>query len=142
MVSRKWIFQPSRLSTLPSAAAMPPSANTVCALPSRLFDSTAVFKPRALASIAARRPAPPAPITTTSCSTVCTSDTSSIFVLPGVVVVNHAHADQAHVEIGEADPDQAEPGELHVSPVEPGSALPSAIFDRVFPARHAIAAST
>jgi hypothetical protein len=49
---------------------MPPSAITVCALPSRLFDSTAVFMPCALQPIAARKPAPPAPITTTSVSMV------------------------------------------------------------------------
>ena len=35
MVSAKWTFQLSRSSTLASAAAMPPSAITVCALPSR-----------------------------------------------------------------------------------------------------------
>jgi hypothetical protein len=34
MVSAKWTFQPSRSSTFASAAATPPSAITVCALPS------------------------------------------------------------------------------------------------------------
>ena len=34
IVSAKWTFQLSRSSTLASAAAMPPSAITVCALPS------------------------------------------------------------------------------------------------------------
>ena len=34
MVSAKWTCQLSRSSTLASAAAMPPSAMTVCALPS------------------------------------------------------------------------------------------------------------
>ena len=34
IVSAKWTFQLSRSSTLASAAAMPPSAMTVCALPS------------------------------------------------------------------------------------------------------------
>ena len=56
MVSRKCTFQLSRLSTLPIAAAMPPSAITVWAFPSRLFESTAVFIPCALDSMAARKP--------------------------------------------------------------------------------------
>ena len=34
MVSAKWTCQPSRSSTLASAAAIPPSAITVCAFPS------------------------------------------------------------------------------------------------------------
>jgi hypothetical protein len=50
------------------AAAMPPSAMTVCALPSRDLQTTAVRAPLSWASIAARKPAPPAPTTTTSYS--------------------------------------------------------------------------
>ena len=68
---RKWTFQLSRSSTLASAAAMPPSAMTVCALPSRRFANHPDFEtPAAEASMAARNPAPPAPITSTSCSNV------------------------------------------------------------------------
>jgi hypothetical protein len=48
------------------AAAMPPSAITVWALPSRDLHTTAVLAPASCAAMAARRPAPPAPITTTS----------------------------------------------------------------------------
>ncbi len=48
------------------AAAMPPSAMTVCALPSRDLHTTAVRAPASWAAIAARRPAPPAPTMTTS----------------------------------------------------------------------------
>src|SRR4051794_31959467 len=48
------------------AAAAPPSAMTVCALPKSDLEMIAVFLPANRASIAARRPAPPAPITTTS----------------------------------------------------------------------------
>ncbi len=48
------------------AAAQPPSAMTVCALPNSDLEMTAVFLPAWRASIAARRPEPPAPITTTS----------------------------------------------------------------------------
>ena len=55
-----------RLFTLPIAAAAPPSAITVCALPNSDLEMIAVFLPASRASIAARRPAPPAPITTTS----------------------------------------------------------------------------
>jgi general secretion pathway protein D len=58
-----------------SAAAMPPSAITVCALPSRLLEMIPVFIPCALHSIAALRPAPPAPMTRTSCSIVWISPT-------------------------------------------------------------------
>ncbi len=66
MVSRKWTFQLSSGQTLPMAAAMPPSAMTVWALPSRLLQMTAVLAPASWAAMAARRPAPPAPTTTTS----------------------------------------------------------------------------
>src|SRR6266540_1126336 len=48
------------------AAAMPPSAITVCALPSSDLHTRAVRAPWSDASMAARRPAPPAPMTTTS----------------------------------------------------------------------------
>ena len=57
-----------RASTLPSAAATPPSAITVCALPSSDLQTSAVRAPALGGSIAARSPAPPAPITTTSWS--------------------------------------------------------------------------
>jgi hypothetical protein len=39
---------------------------TVCALPNSDFEMIAVRLPASRASIAARRPAPPAPMTTTS----------------------------------------------------------------------------
>ena len=66
MVSRKWTCQLSLGLTFPMAAAAPPSAMTVCALPNSDLEMIAVFSPRARASIAARSPEPPAPITTTS----------------------------------------------------------------------------
>src|SRR6266508_4695761 len=50
---------------------------TVWALPSRDLQTIAVLAPRADASIAARRPAPPAPMTTTSYSWICCSDISN-----------------------------------------------------------------
>src|SRR5580658_65876 len=48
------------------AAATPPSAITVCALPRSDLQTSAVRRPRSWASTAARSPAPPAPITITS----------------------------------------------------------------------------
>ena len=69
IVSAKWTFQLSRSSTLPSAAAMPPSAMTVCALPRSDLQTSPTETPgAAAASMAARRPAPPAPMTSTSYS--------------------------------------------------------------------------
>ena len=72
MVSRKCTSQLSSGQRLPIAAAMPPSAITVWALPSSDLHTIAVLAPASWAAIAARRPAPPAPITTTSC--VCRSN--------------------------------------------------------------------
>ena len=57
---------PSRLSVVASAAATPPSAITVWAFPSSDLQTTATETPWSTASIAARRPAPPAPTTSTS----------------------------------------------------------------------------
>src|SRR5215472_2754478 len=59
MVSRKCVSQSSAASTLPMAAAMAPSAITVCALPSSDLHTTPTEAPWPNASIAARRPAPP-----------------------------------------------------------------------------------
>ena len=66
MVSRKCTCQLSFGFTLPMAAAQPPSAMTVCALPNRDLEMIAVFLPCSRASMAARSPEPPAPMTTTS----------------------------------------------------------------------------
>ena len=66
MVSRKCTSQLSSGHRLPMAAAMPPSAITVWALPSSDLQTMAVRAPASWAAMAARRPAPPAPITTTS----------------------------------------------------------------------------
>ncbi len=75
MVSLKCTFQLSRSSTLASEAAMPPSAITVCALPSSDLQTTPTVRPApsVTAAMAARSPAPPAPITSTSCATVSNS---------------------------------------------------------------------
>ena len=66
MVSPKCTIQLSFGLTLPIAAAQPPSAITVCALPNSDLEMIAVRLPACRASMAARSPEPPAPITTTS----------------------------------------------------------------------------
>ena len=55
---------------MPSAAATPPSAITVCAFPSSDLHTSPVRAPASAAAMAARNPAPPAPITRTSTSCV------------------------------------------------------------------------
>ena len=70
IVSAKWTFQLSRSSTLARAAAMPPSAITVCALPRSDLQIKPTLTPAAEASMAARSPAPPAPMMSTSYSRV------------------------------------------------------------------------
>ncbi len=67
IVSRKWTCQLSSFQTLPMAAAMPPSAMTVWALPSSDLQITATRRLRLLASMAAQAGARRlAPITITS----------------------------------------------------------------------------
>src|SRR5258705_4801294 len=56
MVSRKWVRQSSASSTFAIAAAMPPSAITVCALPSNDLQTTPTLAPCPRAAIAARNP--------------------------------------------------------------------------------------
>ena len=51
---------------LPSAAAMPPCAATVCERVGNTLVMQAVFRPASAQPSVARRPAPPAPTTTTS----------------------------------------------------------------------------
>ena len=66
IVSAKCTFQLSRSSLWPIAAAMPPSAITVWALPRSDLQMSPTDTPAPQASMAARRPAPPAPMTSTS----------------------------------------------------------------------------
>ena len=66
IVSAKCTFQLSRSSLLAMAAAMPPSAITVCALPSSDLQMRPTETPVLAASMAARSPAPPAPMISTS----------------------------------------------------------------------------
>src|SRR5436190_2613314 len=122
MVSRKWTSQLSSAMTLPMAAAMPPSAMTVWALPSSDLQIRPVFAPWAEASIAARSPAPPAPTTTTSNSCVSKSLTPPPLEEPRIV--DHAGRQQPDVEVGEGHPDEARPRVLHVPAVQLAEELP------------------
>ena len=81
MVSAKWTSQLSSASTLPIPAAMPPSAMTVCALPSSDLVTTATRQPASAAAMAARIPAPPAPTTRTSQSIVSYGSAVTVWTL-------------------------------------------------------------
>src|SRR5215831_9715064 len=120
MVSAKCTLQLSRSSTLASAAAIPPSAITVCALPRSDLQTSPTRTPADEASIAARNPAPPAPITRTSYSKVSYSGMGVVEALKGCSVeafvreqstplhrlndseiVPDSHGAQPHVQIRE-----------------------------------------
>src|SRR5688572_27656603 len=119
---------------------MPPSAMTVCALPRSDLQMTPVERPPVAQEIAARSPAPPAPTTSTSCSTRWRSFSSSATVLlldfarlaarsesPRVVVVHNAHRNEPHVDRGPRHPDHRDPGEEHVPLVQPGHEAPALV---------------
>ena len=75
-----------------------------------------------LASMAARRPAPPAPMTITSKSWVSMSVIASEQLRIGEDTRSH----EPHVEIGQRHEDQTGPGDLHVTGVQRGEVLPDA----------------
>src|SRR5215467_950064 len=114
MVSRKCTIQLSLAFMFPMDAAAPPSAMTVCALPNRDLEMIAVRLPASRASIAARRPAPPAPITTTSygCLAMSVMSVTSSVEEPqvGEPVGGHGH----HVEIRDGKRRERRPREAHV----------------------------
>src|SRR5215467_2379464 len=136
MVSRKCTCQLSSGHTLPMAAAIPPSAMTVWALPRSDLQMRPTDTPWAAASMAARRPAPPAPMTMTSCSWVSYSVVAITGSFPGSSqdpqVVDDAHGHQADVEIRQADAEQREPGEDRVPLVEPAHQVPHPVAGRRF----------
>src|SRR5205809_5492345 len=102
---------------------MPPSAITVCALPSSDLHTRPVFAPASAAAIAARRPAPPAPITKTSTSCV---SYSAISARPSddLEVVDVPLSQEPDVQVGQRHHEQADPGQEHVPLVELADALP------------------
>src|SRR5882724_2512043 len=130
MVSAKCTFQLSRSSTLARAAAIPPSAITVCALPRSDLQTSPTRTPAAEASIAARNPAPPAPITRTSYSKVSYLGIVNRYVVVGrsfdsgvsndcdrsnnPPIVPDSYSTEPHVQIGKADPEQTQPRPKHV----------------------------
>src|SRR5947207_9488293 len=86
--------------------------------------------------MAARRPAPPAPITRTSYSWISyLSIRSSSSVLEETRVVEDAHGAHANVEIGEAHREQAHPRPGHVVLVEHAQKAPR--LAAIFTAGHA-----
>src|ERR1700722_2089593 len=122
IVSRKSTIQLSSGHTFPIAAAAPPSAMTVWALPRRDLQTIAVRRPRSLASMAALSPAPPAPMTITSKSWVSMSVIASEQLRVGEDTRRH----EPHVEVGQRHEDQARPGDLHMAGVQRGEELPDA----------------
>src|SRR5262245_8821555 len=143
MVSAKCTVQLSRSSTLASAAAIPPSAITVCALPKSDLQTSPTRTHAAEASIAARNPAPPAPITRTSYSKVSYSGMGVVeaFVrqqssplqhiwlhrLNDSEIVPDSHSAEPHVQICKADREQTQPCPKHVATVQTSYARISAI---------------
>src|SRR5262245_42737908 len=108
------------------AAAMPPSAMTVCALPSSDLQTSAVRAPRSWASMAARRPAPPAPMTTTSNSWV---SCSAMGLEHQPRVADDAGRDQPDIQVGQGHEDQADPGPARVPGVEGRHLAPHPVAD-------------
>src|SRR3954462_14622703 len=126
-VSAKCTFQLSRSSTLARAAATPPSAMTVCAFPSSDLQTIPTLAPAADAAIAARSPAPPAPMTRTSCSKVWYSDISRdsglVTLSQNPHIVPHSHRTHPDVQVRERDREETGPGPPHVRQIEAAGAL-------------------
>src|SRR5262245_49977968 len=113
------------------AAAAPPSAITVCALPNNDFEIIAVRLPASRASIAARSPAPPAPITTTS---YCCRSMLVIAVRPLVEeaqVGDPACGDSHDVRVGEDHREKGRHRVRAVPRVELGHEVPEPVAQRV-----------
>src|SRR5688572_12404118 len=132
MVSRKWTCQLSSGHTLPMAAAMPPSAMTVWALPRSDLQTRPTLTPCAAASIAARSPAPPAPMTMTSCSCVsyvglAISASSAGASERDPQVADDAHRYQPDVDVGEPDAEERQPREHRVLLVQARDAVPQRV---------------
>src|SRR5438067_3009332 len=102
---------------LPIAAAIPPSAITVCALPRSDLQIRPTLTPFAAASMAARKPAPPAPMTRTS------YECCSIGMLQEPDVVPDAHRAQADIHVGECNGEQADERPVHVPAIEAARAV-------------------
>src|SRR4051812_41931642 len=121
IVSAKCTRQLSRSSLCAIAAAIPPSAMTVWALPSSdLQIRPTDTPPAAAASMAALRPAPPAPMTITSW--LVTGRSLAMLILEKSPIRPDPHRAEADVQIRESHRNQAAPGKEHVPLVETGHA--------------------
>src|SRR5713101_3898127 len=99
IVSAKCTFQLSRSSTLARAAAIPPSAITVCALPSSDLQTSPTRAPAAGADhehIVFKR-------------LVVSHSLNDPEVVP------NSHRAEAQVKVSETDPEQTQPGPKHVT---------------------------
>src|SRR4051812_19815103 len=113
------------------AAAMPPSAITVCALPSRDLQTMAVLAPASWAAMAARRPEPPAPITTTSYWCFSMFSVMSAASSEEPRVVERPGGQQRDVEVHQRDREQRVPRVLSVAGVELRDPGPELVADRM-----------
>src|SRR5436309_11644104 len=103
---------------------------TVCALPNSDLEMIAVRLPRRRASMAARSPAPPAPMTTTSYSWI--SMFSVITPSPHNPQVGDPSGGYRHdVEVGDGQRGQCRPRQLHVLAVQARDLRPHLVAHRV-----------
>src|SRR5215212_9965213 len=133
MVSRKWTCQLSFELTLPIAAAAPPSAITVWALPNSDLQMIAVRIPFSRAARAARRPAPPAPMTSTSKSSRsgCSCSVMAVPLTDEPEVGDPPGGDGHDVEVRHHQRAEGGPGQLHVLAVELRDVAPGPVAHRV-----------
>src|SRR6478735_2974788 len=153
MVSRKCTCQLSCGFTLPMAAAIPPSAITVCALPNSDLVRIATRLPAWRPAIAARSPAPPAPMISTSNVSLCSCSPrieGPVIRSPRFAAASGLRAgdspagssddpevgdvagrDEPDVHVGQHQRAQGGPGQLHVFGVERGDPRPHLVADRV-----------
>src|SRR5579883_2713923 len=117
IVSAKCTFQLSRSSTFASAAAMPPSAITVCALPSRDLVTTPTETPAAEAS---RPPADPPRLRQSPGHHIGASHTPPSEDPP---VVPDAHGAQPDIDIREGHPEETAPRPGHMAGVQTTDAV-------------------
>src|ERR1022692_1307739 len=107
---------------------------TVCALPNRDLEMTAVLQPACRASIAARADhydvvGEPLDVSHVRRAPSCLSLRKSSLKEPWVADGTAGH--QPYVEVGEQHPEQRHPGELHVPGVQPGDLGPHPVPDRM-----------
>src|SRR5882757_1640851 len=107
---------------------------TVWALPSKDLQTRPTSAPAAFASIAARSPAPPAPMTSTSCGRTCGFDGAAVAVARVIGrleadrgIGDDAQGEKPDVDVRERDREEARPGPRHVVAIQPGELLPEGV---------------